>query len=68
MSIKLIEIDFGYLADSLPLKSLSSPSIAPHGLLFTKTTGSTTMIANVISTSTATSTHNVDNFALALAH
>ncbi len=56
------------LNDSLPLKSLSSPVITPHGLLFTKTTGTATVVAYMVSASSATATHNVDCLALPLAH
>lgn len=56
------------LADSLSLESLGSPVVAPHSFLFAETTGSTAVIAYMVCTSTATSAHNVNNFALAFTH
>jgi hypothetical protein len=54
--------------DSCSLQSFGSPVVAPHSFLFAETTGSTTMVTYMVSASAAASTHNVDNFALALAH
>ena len=68
MKNKLKDVIFGGLADSLSLQSLSSPGITPDGSGFSETTGCATLMAHVICASAATPTHNVDGFALALAH
>lgn len=56
------------LGNSLSLQSLSLPGVASEFGCFSKTACAATVVANVVGTSTAASTHDVHGFSRAFTH